>query len=103
MVPPAGAGPSRESFHRAQQRRKSILICLISVSVGTGLWSLINGGQALELNLVADAATAFYAALLLDSKRRRVERSLKVRTLQRPSTQESEFFEVIEASGGNSR
>ncbi|MEA2447227.1 MAG: hypothetical protein QOK47_864 [Actinomycetota bacterium] len=102
-MPGAGERKARVAQRRGRQRRKAIFVSLLVVVFFTGAWSLANAGQGLEINLVADAALAFYAALLLDAKRRRDERALKVRSISRPDETESEYFEVIEAGGGQNR
>ena len=102
-MPGAGQRSAQQAFHRAQQRRKAIFLGLIGIALVTGVWAIFAGGEGLEINLVADAAAAFYAALLLDAKRRRTERGVKVRPIQRPAAVESEYFEVIEAGGGQNR
>ena len=103
VVPGARQRSARQAFHRAQQRRKAILLGLVCIAVATGVWAIFAGGEGLEINLVADAAATFYAALLLDAKRRRTERGVKVRPLQRPAPVESDYLEVIEAGGGQNR
>jgi hypothetical protein len=103
VIPGANKRVAKQAVRRGQQRRKAIFVTLLSIVFFTAAWSLANGGQGLELNLVADAATAFYSALLLDAKRRRDERAVKVHSLKRPIESESEYFEVIEASGGHNR
>lgn len=103
VVPGARQRTEKQAFRRAQQRRKAILLGLIGIALVTGVWAVVAGGDGLEINLVADAAVAFYAALLLDVKKRRVERGVKVRRLERQSPAESEYFEVIEAGGGRNR
>lgn len=99
-MPGARERMAREAVRRGRQRRKAILVSLLTIVFFTAAWSLLNGGDLLEVNLVADAVLAFYAALLLDAKRRRDERQVKVRPLNQPVQSESEYFEVIEASGG---
>jgi hypothetical protein len=93
------------AFERAQTRRKRILIGLVSVALGTGVWAVVAGGIAVELHLIVDALAAFYVALILDANRKRTEREVKVRTLappRAPSLREAEHFEVLEAGGGRS-
>jgi hypothetical protein len=100
VVPPGGTRPAAPiSAQRTKRRRKYIFMGLLTAAVGTGIWSLVTGGSQLELHFVVDAALVFYAALLLDAKRRRDERVRKVRDLPRPETSSSDYFEVIEASG----
>ena len=103
-MPGARERTAREASRRGKQRRKAIFVLLLAVAGMTGVWALVNGGDALEINLVADAAVAFYAALLLDAKRRRDERAVKVHSLSRPVTStDEEYFQVIEAGGGRNR
>ena len=100
VVPPGGPGRATPlATQRTLRRRKFILLGLLAFALATGVLAVVTRGQQLELHLVADAALVFYAALLLDTKRRSVERSVKVRELPQQEPAESEYFEVIEASG----
>ncbi|HWL65029.1 MAG TPA: hypothetical protein VNP73_03560 [Actinomycetota bacterium] len=100
VVPPGGPGSATPvSKQQSQRRRKFILLALLSFALATGIWSLVTRGDLLELHLVADAGCVFYASLLLDAKRRRVEHRHKVRKLPRPEDKASDYFEVIEAGG----
>lgn len=88
--------------HRVQQRRMAILIGLLALAIATALWAIFSDATAaFEIHLVVDAAAAFYVALLIDGKRRRAERSVKVRPLaSAPSTKDAPVSEPLEASGG---
>jgi hypothetical protein len=97
--------------HRARSARpqpsvglkKAILLILLTLTLASGLWALVDwNGNLLELHLVVVGATGFYAALLIDAKRRRAERLVKVAPMPeraRPSLEEQ--YERLEAGGHN--
>ncbi len=105
VVPGKREQMAQKAFARAQQRRLIILTGLCVIAFASGIWALIKGGAAIEIHLVADAAAAFYVALLLDAKRRRAERILKVRALAQrerkhaPAYEGEPVFEALEAGG----
>lgn len=102
VVPESRDRLARQAFKQEQRRRKLTLGVLVGVAALTGIWAIASGGSAIEIHLVADAGVAFYVALLLDAKRRRDERTSKVRRLQRPAPAEVSLYEAMEAGGRNS-
>ena len=104
VIPESRERLAHQAALRAQDRRKQVLRVLIGVAAGTGIWAILSGGPAVEAHLVADAAVAFYVALLLDAKRKRDERLSKVHAIggRTPLQVEADgAYEVLEAGGGS--
>ena len=105
VVPESREGVARRAYLRAQDRRKRILGGLVAAAFATGVWALISGGNVVELHLIVDALAAFYLALVMDAKRKVVEREQKVRTLHAPappvSFDETSEFGYLQAGGGH--
>ena len=103
VVPNRQEQLARRAAIHAQRRRTYVLSALVAAAIGTGIWAVLEGGVAIEVNLVVDAAAAFYVALLLDAKQKRAERALKVRALgrreARPAEHPEPALEVLEAGG----
>ena len=72
---------AQSSYRRGQQRRTKVLIGLAAAALLTGLAALFTGGGGWEVHLGADALLALYVAMLLETKRRREERAVKLRSL----------------------
>lgn len=90
----------RAAFRRGQQRRARILVLLAAAAVSTLLLALVAGGAVWELQLACDASLALYVFLLLDAKKRRSEKTTKVRQIakQREEVEPSErvdFYEPV--------
>ena len=103
VVPESRERLVHQAFLRAQDRRRRIFVGLVSIAVATGVWALVAGGRAFEIHLIVDALAAFYLALIMDSKRKLVDRVQKVHAL-RPRSQEPAYasdpgFEYLEAEG----
>ena len=71
----------RESFRRAQIRRRRWFGALLLVAVGSAAAAFVYGETWLEIHLLADGMLVFYAAFLFETKQRRAERSVKVRRI----------------------
>ena len=106
VIPDSRERVAQQAMLRAELRRKRVLTLLLSIAAITGIWALAAGGSVVEVHLIVDALAAFYIALMLDVKRRRVEREVKIRTL-RPTQPSADLlepdprFEVLEAGGGS--
>jgi hypothetical protein len=87
------------AIRRARRRRRTIAVVLALVAIGTGIWALLEKGVAVEIHLVSDAVLVFYIALISESKRRRNERSTKVRRLP-ARHDEPAYLETAHAGGG---
>lgn len=66
---------------RRQARLKAILIGFLVAVTVTFAAAVVGGGSAWELHLGTLAVTGIYVVWLRDTKRRRTERALKVRTI----------------------
>lgn len=97
---------ARASFHRRQHRRMQVLIALLLASAATLVVAITSGGAAWEVHLFADASLGVYVVLLREAKKRRDERSVKVRALKRRRSLEREddvrFYEPVTAGGNHS-
>ncbi|HVF52408.1 MAG TPA: hypothetical protein VNC78_02250 [Actinomycetota bacterium] len=103
VVPKSYEELARASFLRGQRRRKRILLTLVALVVGSATAAWIRGGSLWEIHLMADASLALYVSLLLEAKKRRIERKTKVRRIQRHITaSEAGFYTPMEAGGHNS-
>ena len=71
----------REAFRRAQIRRRRWFVVLVTAALGTAVAAFVYGETWLEIHLLADGILVFYAAVLFETKRRRDERSAKVRRI----------------------
>jgi hypothetical protein len=98
IAPPTEESTAAAAMDRGQRRRRRILISLVAAVVLTALIALQQGGNLIEVHLIADAALFFYIALLLEAKRRRLERAAKVRRLE-PSHAELRDRHLAAASG----
>ena len=64
-------------------RRRRWFALLVVAALGTAAAAFVWGETWLEIHLLADGILVFYAAFLFETKRRRDERSAKVRTIGR--------------------
>ena len=62
-------------------RRRRWFVVLVTAALGTAAAALVYGETWLEIHLLADGILVFYAAFLFETKRRRDERSAKVRRI----------------------
>lgn len=94
VVPESYDRLRRASYNRGQRRRQQILIALLLAAGLSGIAAIFAGGAAWEAHLALDASLAMYVMLLLEAKKRRTERTKKVRSLRRhASGDEIEFHE----------
>jgi hypothetical protein len=103
VVPESRERLLHQAFLRAQDRRRRIFIALLAVAAITAVWALATGGRMVELHLIVDALAAFYLALMMDAKRKLVDREQKVHALhaRRPvdAYEGDPGFEYLEARG----
>ena len=83
VVPESKGDLARASFRRGQRRRRRILELLIGACIGSFAAALVLHGQAWEVQIACDTSLALYAMLLVEAKRRRLERAQKGRSLAR--------------------
>jgi hypothetical protein len=84
---------------RARRRRLWVLVVMLLAAVGTAVAAAIVGDPMWEVHLGLNAALALYVGYLLESKRRREERAVKVRPLRR--RREGDWFDSATAAGGS--
>ncbi len=72
---------------------------LLATAIGTAGIALWQGGSWRELHLIADGILIFYVAMLFESKRRRDERTTKVRNLQDQRPEDLRILDHVEAGG----
>lgn len=82
FAPAAHRSAPAMSRRQARQRRKNILLGLVSAVLVTLLLALLAGGSVWGLQLVADVLLAGYVFALVQSQRLAVERQQKVRYLR---------------------
>ena len=106
VVPESYDRLARASFQRGQRRRIQILLALLLAALATFAVAFASGGAAWEVHLVSDASLGLYVVLLREAKRRRTERTVKVRTLRGRESREPEeevrFYEPVQAMGNRS-
>ena len=88
----------REAFRRAQSRRRRWFVVLVTAALASAAAAFVYGETWLEIHLLADGILVFYAAFLFETKRRRDERTAKVRRIGR-SRAERGMPERIHAGG----
>lgn len=74
---------ARSSFRRGQRRRARILVFLGVSAPLSGMVAVAVGGSMWEVHLLLLTSLCVYVTLLLEAKRRRLERSAKVHSLRR--------------------
>jgi hypothetical protein len=92
-------------LRRAARRRRRLLLLFAFAIGATGAVAVARGGGWLEIHLAADAAFALYCLFLLESSRRRRERSRVVRQLAgrraaRRDVEDEPMYEPLSAAGG---
>jgi hypothetical protein len=91
-------------MRRAARRRRRLLFLFAFAIGATGAVAVARGGGWLEIHLAADAAFALYCVYLLESSRRRRERSRIVRPLAGRRTArrdvDERMYEPLSAAGG---
>jgi Flp pilus assembly protein TadB len=98
VVPQSYDRLARSSYARGQRRRLRIFVGLVAAAGLSFVLAVIAGGSVWEVNIAFDLSLASYVALLLETQRRRLERSQKVRSLdmrrrsiERPAETERAF------------
>jgi len=82
--------PKKDAYFRreARERRRDVLLILVSALVGTGLISIIPAARmALVLTAVCGVALMVYVLLLVRLKQQAVEREMKLRYMPRTQPQ----------------
>lgn len=100
VVPRSYEQLKRASFRRDQRRRQKILLFLVG-GVALSLVGLLATGRGLGIHLAFDVSLSIYVALLLEAKRRRLERRHKVHRLPaRENRVALTAYEPARAAGG---
>jgi len=102
VVPESGDRLAGRSFRKGQRSRRHIFAFLMGavlLSVGA---AILFGGALWEVSLAFGASLALYVSLLLEGKRRRVERGKKVRRIQARSRPEQYVQPAARVAGGES-
>ena len=99
-----------QKLAKSRRRRRRLLVSLLLAAVASAVYALVSGGGAWEAHAGIDAALALYVGFLLETGRRRIERTAKVRPigLQRqqgrrasvrraPTAEEFGFYEPVAA------
>jgi hypothetical protein len=88
---------------RSQRRRRRLLVLIVLAVVGSAIAGGVIGEPWWEVHLGLNAGLALYVGALLEIKRRRAERAVKVRPLRpkRPShvALTDDFYEPVAAAG----
>jgi hypothetical protein len=72
----------KAAFRRAQRRRRRVLVSLLALAGFSLIPAALLGGAWVEIHLLVDATLLFFVAALLEVKRRREERLVKVTPLR---------------------
>lgn len=87
------------SFRRGQRRRRRILVWLAAMCA-VSLAGAVLTGAGWGVHLALDASLIAYVMLLLEAKKRRLERRHKVKRLPRRPAVAWRGYEPAEAVGG---
>jgi len=68
---------------KSRRRRRRLLVFLLMCVAVSAAFAVLRGGAAWEAQAGIDAALVLYVGFLLETGRRRIERSAKVTSLQR--------------------
>jgi len=92
----------RAAMKQAQQRRRRMLALLLAAAVTSAVAAVLRGQPWLEIHLMLDGALLFYVALLHETKRRRDERFAKVRSIERPVSDDAQVLSPVSVGGEHS-
>jgi hypothetical protein len=87
---------------RKQRRQRRVLGAVLLLAVASGVVALVREGIWLEVHVAIDAVLVIYAISLREAKRRREERSRKVRSIAagRRRRSRTNVPEPLQAAGG---
>lgn len=74
-----------------------MLALLLGAALASAVAAVSQGQPWLEIHLMLDGVLLFYVAMLHEVKRRRDEKLLKVRTLQREPSEDVQILESVSA------
>ncbi len=102
VVPESGDRLAGRSFRKGQRSRRHIFAFLLGAVLLSVAAAIFFGGALWELSLAFGASLALYISLLLEGKRRRVERGKKVRRIQARSRPERQVQPAARVAVGES-
>jgi hypothetical protein len=70
-----------QKIAKSRRRRRRLLVFLLMCVAGSAAYALVEGGGAWEAQAGIDAALVLYVGFLMETGRRRIERSAKVKPL----------------------
>jgi hypothetical protein len=79
-----------------------MLALLLAAAVTSAVAAVLRGQPWLEIHLMLDGALLFYVALLHETKRRRDERFAKVRSIERPLSDDAQVLSPVSVGGEHS-
>lgn len=100
LVPESSEHLVRASFRRGQRRRRRIFAFLVASVPVSAMAAAFVEAALWPAHLALDASLVLYVVLLIDAKRRREERSQKVRSIRSPRMQRAGagIFKTAEAA-----
>ena len=100
VVPESEDRLAGRSFRKGQRTRRRILAFLVGAAVLSVGAAIFAGGALWELSLAFGLSLALYVSLLLEGKKRRDERTKKVRRLQARSQSVQRAQPSMRVAGG---
>jgi hypothetical protein len=98
VVEPEEVSGRTAAIERVRRQRAILLLVLLAAAPVTLVAAALLHGGWWEIHIAVDFTLALYVAGLLEAKRRRVERRVKVRSIHRRKT--SDAFDQAHAYGG---
>lgn len=84
---------------RTQRRRRRLLFLILLAVIGSGVAGWLRGEPWWEVHIGLNAALALYVGTLLEIKRRREERAIKVHPIKSKRPTDLDFADVDEMYG----
>jgi hypothetical protein len=100
VVPESGDHLAGRSFRKGQRTRRRILTFLVAALILSVVGAIFAGGALWELTLAFGLSLALYVSLLVEAKKRRDERTKKVRRLQARTQTVQRAQPSIRVAGG---
>lgn len=94
VVPESNDRLARSSFRRGQDRRRKMFVFLAVATAVSFVLASVGGGALWEIHIAFAVSLGLYVALLLEAKRRRVEKTDKVRSIGAHRVERSPFGDV---------
>ena len=84
-----------QRYARAVRRRRRLLVLLLLAALGTLAVAVVREGGWWEINVAIDAVLVVYVGVLLETKKRRFEQSVKVRKIHRRSMRHDDYEPAV--------